>query len=166
MPACSEPISFFCLFAQEELGELARRQALQDMRQERLSRLRQRHMQRHHAQERIGVQEVYRPHGVQCGFNHKSMERLQRSASAASSWAAEPNPGAVNGAEACFYSQADEVSPQRPSSSMDLLVQIAPVGEITMLKKAPRAMMHRGMEGLCLPKYPILATRDTRASST
>ena len=66
----------------EEQAELDRRQALQDTRQERLARLRQRHMQRHHAQQAIGVKE---PQGVRKDFNQKSMVRLQRSASAASS---------------------------------------------------------------------------------
>ena len=35
-----------------------------------------------------------------------------------------------------------------------------------MLKKAPRAMQYRGMEGLCLPKYPILAADESRASTS
>ena len=139
------------------------------MRQERLVRLRQRHMQRHHAQQTIGVRE---PQGVQKDFNQKSMVRLHRSASAASSLEQrqylEPSPGAEDGADASFYSEA-QASGQRglsSSSSMDLLAQIAPVGEICMLKKAPRAMMYRGMEGLCLPKYPILATTESRASTS
>ena len=37
--------------------------------------------------------------------------------------------------------------------------------QVCMLKKAPRAMQYRGMEGLCLPKYPILATDESRAST-
>ena len=172
---CSEPLSPPCLLAQEELGELARRQALQDTRQERLARLRQRHMQRHHAQQNIGVRE---PQGVQKDFNQKSMVRLHRSASAASSLEQrqylEPSSAAEDGADASIYSEAGspsashQASGQRglsSSSSMDLLAQIAPVGEICMLKKAPRAMMYRGMEGLCLPRYPILATNESRAST-
>jgi hypothetical protein len=177
--ACSEPLSPLCLFTQEELAELARRQALQDMRQERVARLRQRHMQRHHAQQTIGVRE---PQGVRKDFNEKSMVRLHRSASAASSLEQrqylEPSPAAEDGADASFYLEAGSPSASRQasgplsgqrglssSSSMDILAQIAPVGEISMLKKAPRAMMYSGMEGLCLPKYPILATNESRAST-
>ncbi len=132
-------------------------------------------MQRHHAQQNIGVRE---PQGVQKDFNQKSMVRLHRSASAASSLEQrqylEPSSAAEDGADASMYSEAGspsashQASGQRglsSSSSMDLLAQIAPVGEICMLKKAPRAMMYRGMEGLCLPKYPILATNESRAST-
>ena len=49
-------------------------------------------------------------------------------------------------------------SPQRLSSSrsMDLLAQIVPVGDLSSRKKPPRSMLLRGMEGLCLPRYPVL----------
>ena len=121
----------------EEQAELDRRQALQDTRQERLARLRQRHMQRHHAQQAIGVKE---PQGVRKDFNQKSMVRLQRSASAASSAEQsqhlEPCPAMEAEASASASSQAAGERGLSSSSSMDLLAQIAPVGEVCMLKKA------------------------------
>ena len=121
----------------EEQAELDRRQALQDTRQERLARLRQRHMQRHHAQQAIGVKE---PQGVRKDFNQKSMVRLQRSASAASSAEQsqhlEPSPAVEAEASASASSQAPGERGLSSSSSMDLLAQIAPVGEVCMLKKA------------------------------
>ena len=123
----------------EEQAELDRRQALQDTRQERLARLRQRHMQRHHAQQAIGVKE---PQGVRKDFNQKSMVRLQRSASAASSaeqsqhLERSPAVEAQAEASASASSQATGERGLSSSSSMDLLAQIAPVGEVCMLKKA------------------------------
>ena len=99
-------------------------------------------MQRHHAQQAIGVKE---PQGVRKDFNQKSMVRLQRSASAASSAEQsqhlEPSPAVEAQAEASAStsSQAPGERGLSSSSSMDLLAQIAPVGEVCMRKKAPHA---------------------------
>ncbi len=134
----------------EELGELARRQALQDKRQERLARLRQRHTLRHEAQARISAAASERNH-----LSRSFSSRLQLSASTPSLYEtmAEERE-AERAADAAVLPASPTLS---ASASMKILSRMAPEGgSIQQLKKAPQSTMHWGLEGLAIPKYPVL----------
>ena len=155
----------------EELQELARRQALQDKRQEQLARTRQRHMLRHQAQQRIGAMG-----GSSHNFARASQARLTASQPdlMASAPSFEPEPEASPADEmAAFESPSAASLPPSPSTpglklsaSMQTLARLANTDRsISELKKPPTATMYDGMQGLCVPRFPIFAPPEERMAS-
>lgn len=153
----------------EELQELARRQALQDKRQEQLARTRQRHMLRHQAQQRIGAMG-----GPSHDFARASQARLAASRpdlmASAPSLASEPEASPADEMDAMESPSAESLPPSTPglklSASMQTLARLANTDRsISELKKPPTATMYDGMQGLCVPRFPIFAPPEERMAS-
>lgn len=141
----------------EELQELARRQALQNKRQEQLARTQQRHMLRHQAQQRIGAMG-----GPAHGFARASQARLTASQAdlmaSATSFASQP--------EDKMAALESPVAGLQMSVSMQTLARLANTDRsIAELKKPPTATMYDGMQGLCVPRFPIFAPPEERVAS-